>query len=116
MGSLAATIPGLQKHRTQVRAPQFCPNEAKRHSDQVFFWMKDNLPEDLLAWLRANNTEQFNRVMNASKQIDICAQNQDMPGVKTACSDMVRAMQLGLRLYNQTPVPDVAVKAHEKLF
>jgi len=105
MGSLAATIPGLAQHRAKPSQQPYSWQDAKRHIDQALHWAQDSIPDDLLEWLSVHDAEQFGRVMAAWHEIEVCDQNQDLAGVRSACSGMVLAMQQGLRLYNASPAP-----------
>ncbi len=103
---LSSAIPGLSLHRErpQSRAPQYAHREARQCIDQLFFWMEDSVPEDLLEWLQVHDPDQLAKVMAPWREIDVCDKNQDLAGVKSACAAMVSAMQQGLRLYNAAPV------------
>lgn len=104
MSSLAQKIPGLQQHRSQVRAPQYPHSEAKHLVDRVLFWMADNVPNNQPDWLQEHEHDQHKKIMKQWKEIDICDQNQDIAGVKAACAAMVLEMQRGVAMRNQAPV------------
>lgn len=107
MCALMQSIPGLQQHRRSSRAAVdvFDGRAARDAVDRVMAWMRDSAPEELLEWLMVNHPDQLSKVMAPWREIDVCAGNRDLAGVKRACAEMIDALQRGVRLYNSAPVP-----------
>lgn len=107
MCALMQSIPGLQQHRRPSRAPAdfFDGRAAQDAVDRVMSWMRDSAPEELLEWLTDNHPDQLNKIMTPWREIDVCAENRDLAGVKRACAEMIDALQRGVRLYNSAPFP-----------
>lgn len=104
MNNLALAIPGLSQHRTQVRAPYYSFSEAKNQVDRVMAVIGDDIPDDLMEWLKVKHPDQLQMVMNAWREIEVCDQNRDMAGVKAACTDMIVALRRGGQMHNAAPV------------
>lgn len=107
MCALMQTIPGLQQHRKPSRGPadRYDGREARAAVVRLLAWMRDSAPDELLEWLTLNNPDQLQKIMTPWREIDVCAENRDLAGVKRACAEMIDALQRGVRLYNSVPVP-----------